>query len=371
MKNCLDRGVLQAYIDGELDIVEKKTVEQHLLICPDCRQALDVLKINDDFVFDKINDYKGYFENGLPSSGTAAEKNLRSGENSFKLKGVASLMRKYRNVAVAACIIFTLTACLTIKPVRAALSNALMIFRVEDMKTIRLSLHDLEEIRTQIESKAPEINMAKFGKIKLNGGEAENLTSDEIKSIPDFRVAFPKNLTGIIPDVGTVSSSTLDLKLKTANINSVLKSLGSRKLLPEELDGKVFHIHFSRVFKLKYHLGNERQVMLTQLKSPEVEVPGDVDVDELYNALIDLPVFPADLRNQLRSIRDWKNTLYLPVVNGETAEIRINGKKAFIHTSNRRRQRYTDLVWLDRGIIHTLSGNIEPAEAVNIAGSMK
>jgi hypothetical protein len=373
MKHCFDRGILQAYLDGELDIMERKAVEQHLLNCPDCRQTLDVLKANDDFAFAKIDGYKSYVETKLSSAGNAAQAGLRSGPNSFKLKGVVCLMRRYRNVAAAACIIIALTASVTIKPVRAALSNALMIFRVEDVKTIRLSLQDLEEIRARIESKAPEIDLAKFGKVKLNGGEMESLTVDETKKLPDFQVVFPQNLTGQIPDIGTVSSLTLDLALKTANVNSILQSLGSSKFLPDNLDGKVFRIHFSRVVNLQYSLGNQRQVRITQLKSPELFVPNDVDVDELYNALVELPVFPADLRSQLRSIRDWKNTLYLPVVDGkgEMTEVRLNGNKAFINTSNRHKRRYTSMVWLDQGIIHTLSGNIEPTEAINIAGSMK
>jgi hypothetical protein len=372
MKHCLDRGTLQAYIDSELDIAARKEVERHWLTCPDCRETLEELKSNDDFVFAKIKAYQSYFETELPASaGRVIQDEWRSGANSCHYKGAAYFMKRYRNTAAAVCLILVLTAGITIKPVRAAISNVLMIFRVEDVKTIRLSLQDLEEIRTQIESKAPEINMAKFGKIKLNGGEMEILTRDETKKLPDFQVTFPQSLAGAMPDIGTVSAVTLDFTLKTANVNQLLKTLGSRKYLPAELDGKAFRINFSRIVNLRYNLGNERRVKLSQFKSPEVLVPSDVNVDELYNALVDLPIFPADLRNQLRSIRDWKNTLYLPVVNGETAEIRINGKKTFIHTSNRRRQRYTDLVWLDRGIIHTLSGNIEPAEAVNIAGSMK
>jgi hypothetical protein len=371
MKHCLDRGTLQAYIDDELAIAARKDVEQHCLTCPACRQRLEEVKANDAFGFAKISAYRSCFATEpSASSDRAARDGLRTGANPLQGKGVVQFMRRYQNVAAAACFIFALTVGITIKPVRAALSNALLIFRVEDVKTIRLSLQDIEAIRTQIESKTPEINLTQFGKVRFQGGEPGSLTRDGAKDIKDFQVAFPE-LTGDIPDIGTVSPSTLDLTLKTANINSALKSLGGRKFLPEELDGRVFHIRFSRVVTIRYNLGNERQVTLTQFTSPEVEVPGDVNVDEVYDALAELPVFPENLRSQLRGIRDWKSTLYLPVTGNETTEVRINGHKGFINTTNRRGRYHTNMVWLDGGIIHTLHGNIGPAEAMNIAISMK
>ena len=38
---------LQLYIDGELDPLEKLIVEEHLLVCPPCRQVLNQFKIID------------------------------------------------------------------------------------------------------------------------------------------------------------------------------------------------------------------------------------------------------------------------------------------------------------------------------------
>jgi anti-sigma factor RsiW len=59
---CPDSGTIQAYIDGELDIKNKKEVENHIINCNDCTHLYKSLKSNDDFVFEKMTSYKNYNE---------------------------------------------------------------------------------------------------------------------------------------------------------------------------------------------------------------------------------------------------------------------------------------------------------------------
>lgn len=46
---CPDTGALQAYIDGELEIDSKKTIENHLGNREKCMEVLNKLKECDDF----------------------------------------------------------------------------------------------------------------------------------------------------------------------------------------------------------------------------------------------------------------------------------------------------------------------------------
>lgn len=374
MTKCLDQGVLQALIDGELELDGRKAAEKHLAVCPECRARFAVLKGNDDFVFAKLKSYQGWIAAKTAGSGRVVpQKCIRGDQKNVNPKGVLTMARKYQGIAVAAGVLITIAVCVTVQPVRAAFAKALMILRVEDIKSIEISLQDIEEIRRQIESKTPEINVAKFGKIRINGGERENITVAEARAIREFPVAFPRSLGDATPNINTVAAVSLDFVLKVANINSVLQSLGSRTLLPETLDGQVFHIDFSRAVNLEYKLPGDQQVRIMQLRSPEISAPQDVNVDELYAALVELPIFPADLRNQLRAIKDWKDTLYIPIVDDQLTEITVNGHKGFIGNGRLKRSRtqYTMVIWMDKGVINHLYGDINQAEALNIAGSMR
>lgn len=373
MKECMDQGILQALIDGELELETRKKAESHVAICSECSTRLANLRDNDDFTFSKIRNYQGWIEARTGRTVKNGAPGRMIVRKTFKVKEVFEMIRKYQSIAVVAGVLIAIAVCVTVQPVRAALTKALLVLRVEDVKSIKLSLQDIEAIRKQVESKAPAINVAQFGKIRMKGGEQENINIAEARQIEEFKVAFPQTLNYATPNIDTVSAVSFDLVLKTANINRVLQSLGNQTALPDSLDGQVFHIDFSRVVNLEYKLSADRHLKITQLRSPEITAPADVNVDELYNALVDLPIFPVNLRNQLRGIKDWKNTLYIPVVDNQMTEITVNGHKGFIGTvkQSRSKTQNTMVIWLDHGVIYTLDGNIDKGEALNIAGSME
>ncbi len=53
----LNKELLHEYMDGELNVLEAKLLEEHLKICPECRRELNQLKILDwDFRFHNYAD---------------------------------------------------------------------------------------------------------------------------------------------------------------------------------------------------------------------------------------------------------------------------------------------------------------------------
>ena len=87
---------------------------------------------------------------------------------------------------------------------------------------------------------------------------------------------------------------------------------------PAEVDGKTFRIDFSRQVMLSYNIEGKKNIGLTEIKAPEISVPQGVDVDALYASLVELPVLPENMQKQLKSIKDWKSTLYIPVMEKDT-----------------------------------------------------
>lgn len=369
---CPDTGILQAYIDCELEIEQKKDVENHISTCTKCSAAYNQLKDNDDFTFTKIKNYRQYCEENLIPPSVPARAENHKLNKLVSTKGVIDFMTKYKKFVAAACVALALTACITVQPVRSAIAGTLSIFRVENVKGINISLQDLRDIQTKIEMKESEINMDNLGKVKLDGGKKRSASVEEAESIPDFTVALPASLADTKPNVDIIEPATVSFTLAVDNVNSVLKSFGSTKLLPKSVDGKAFSANFSSQVYMNYKM-NDRQIAVTQLKTPEIIVPDGVNVDEIYSSLVELPILPNNLQTQLKSIKDWKNTLYIPVVESEMEEVDINGAKGYVSSdtnpeSNSIRSR---VIWYNKGVIYTVSGNISKDEILTIAKSMR
>jgi hypothetical protein len=156
------------------------------------------------------------------------------------------------------------------------------------------------------------------------------------------------------------------------NVNEIMKSYGASKLLPNDIDGKTFKIDFASMAAINYRI-NDKSIEIIQTKSPQVTVPEGVNVDEVYNAVVEMPIIPQNLQAQLKSIKDWKNTLYIPVVESKVTEVDINGAKGYIASdrSNSESTPHTQVIWYNKGVIYSVSGKIDSNEILNIAKSMR
>lgn len=367
---CPGNDILQAYIDGELEITIKKDIEAHIAGCDKCKSQLDVLKENDDFIFAKLKSYRQHFEESKVPYNTQPWG--RRPNIDIDNKGVYNHMLKYRRYVAAACAALVITTCITVEPVKAAIANALSIFRVENVKGINVTLEDLQQIQQKFSTGQGEVSLDKMGSINLQGGQKRTSSQEDVKNLPDIDVIFPAALSSAIPNVNIVEPATIGFTLNVKNVNEIMKSYGAAKLLPDNVDGKTFKVDFASQVNISYRI-NEKSVVITQTKAPEIIVPEGVNVDEVYNAVVEMPILPQNLQAQLRSIKDWKNTLYIPVLESEMTEVDINGVKGYMYSNkdNSENTPQSRVIWSNKGVIFVVSGKTDSDEILTIARSMR
>lgn len=370
---CFETGILQAYIDGELEIDIKKKLENHLAVCQKCKDQLDELKVNDDFVFEKITSYRQFtFDNAGPSVKTTAAEPKKLPDYSIE-KGAEGFMSKYKKLIVSACSIALVFTCLSFQPVRAAISNVLSIFRVENIQGIKFTLEDIQKIQKKLNNLESEVDMNKLGKINRTGGEIKQISLEEASKLAgDSSYLLPGELSSYTPQISTTAPSRLEFNLNVDDVNYLLKSFGAQKLLPESIEDKTFAVNFPRQFNIIYRIDN-KPIGIVRMESPEIEVPDGVNVDEIYDCLVDLPILPDNIKNQLKSIKDWKHTLYVPVVEEKSEEVDIKGCKGYLTTGTgtKTKQSYSSLIWYNNGIIYGIHGDIGKTGIINIAKSIR
>lgn len=160
-----------------------------------------------------------------------------------------------------------------------------------------------------------------------------------------------------------------EFRLEVDQANSLLKALGSTTLLPDTLKGKVFSITIPAGIHMEYVQNDGRRgFTLNQFATPEVKVPSGVDPRDLRSALLDLPILPGDLRNQLASIDDWQNTMVIPDAGqGKTEKLSVGGNDA-VYAQNM--NGFSHMMWVDKGVIYQLSGMMDRDNAVKVAESL-
>lgn len=362
---CPNDGKIQAYIDDELNETEMEEIERHISECEKCKKSYESLKSIDNFVFEKINDY------GNGESTSFNNKKSKYLEQEIYKKGEFNFMKRYKKTIIAASLGVVITSCVAVQPIRAAISNAVSIFRASDIKGINITLDDVKKLQKELESKTMDINIDSIGKVKQEGGEYKKVTLEDAKKEIPFNLYMPKNMEKRTPEnVNLVRATKIDFTLNVENINSLMKSLGGKKVFPVALDQKTFTLNLPDTLSMDYS-DEKSYITITESKVPEITGPSEENIKDVVDALSELPILPANIQKQLKGIKDWKNTLYIPNFEGSLEELDINGVKAFGHFENNGEYKNSRILFLKDGVLVGINGNIDRNEIIEIAKSMR
>lgn len=366
---CPDKGSWQAYLDDEVHSFEKKEYAEHMAHCKQCQETLEELSELEVWSGKCLTNYQKALNMELTKQ---APQQRKIQANKKKTGGYWMTSKLKRWTAVAASVL-VMTGMLSFSPVQEALADFLSIFRVQKIETVKLSPAEMEQMAQAIETKVGPVDLKQFGKMEVVEKPSQvNTTLAKAQAELPFAVKQPTYLPEGFSQTEKAFLSKkgkAELQLNVVQVNNLLKSLGSKTLLPETLEGKDFSIAVPAGVSLNFNKeADQNGFMLTQFATPEVVVPAGVDARDLRAALLDLPILPDDFRKQLASIEDWQNTMIVPDTGeGQMLKLSIAGNEA-IFTENA--NGYSNLVWVDNGVIFNINGRLAQEEAVKVAQSL-
>ncbi|HOV79484.1 MAG TPA: zf-HC2 domain-containing protein [Bacillota bacterium] len=375
MTVCCDEGTLQAFLDGEAVSGTRDEIEEHLQNCRSCRDLLGRLRENQSFTDARLD---GYVRSRAGAARSRSGGAPPAGRGSTRLrKGVFEMLSKYRMAAIAAAVVLALAVSLSFGSVRSAAGELLAVFRVEKVKTVSITPEDMTRIEKALREGAGEIGIENFGTIELKfEGTPGPVTLEEARAAADFPLklpaAFPDGFR--LQEINKNPEGTLNFTLDTESANRILRSFGSVKLLPGELNGKTFTVKAPVQFITAYAGPDNRRIFVGQSRSPELIAPVE-DVSAVRDALLALPFLPENLRSQLASIGDWQHTFVIPDFNGTSREVDVAGSQGvFIGSSaggTGDREFSGSLIWQKAGTVYMVGGSVTLEQALEIASSMK
>ncbi|ADQ41092.1 hypothetical protein Calkr_1599 [Caldicellulosiruptor acetigenus I77R1B] len=355
---CYSEGKLQELIDGVLSKEESLQVKKHLLVCRKCRKLYNELKKTNEFVSMKI------------------QKVLNSTANNKK-GGLLGMLNKNRKVVLTATLAVIFLVSIIFTPFGKALSDALRIFRASSVEPIAITISDLQEIESKLQqiNANSTIDLKQFGKIQFKSSEnhsiyVESLNSAEFESAKNIfkkynitpdEIAYlwqKENIKSMM--INENPNIELEFRLDIDKVNQLLKSLGSKTLLPQALDQKEFVLTMEGALNLMFYpVKNSEEskkstvYMIPSLeigivKVPKLTTPVELDKVKIYETIANLPFVPNNIRSQLLSIKDPFSTLPIPVNKDEYdyKKVSIAGNDGLIvyHKNN---PNDSTIVWVD------------------------
>ncbi|MBS3975851.1 MAG: zf-HC2 domain-containing protein [Syntrophomonadaceae bacterium] len=335
---CPKEGVLQAYLDGELDVDMAVRVAGHLALCAACRERIHDL-------------------NGLAGSTTAALEYYRretaSTERTVRMPRVSNLpchyqsptkarrfvnmIERYKWFIGAAVSVLVLTVFLSWAPGRSLAAQFLNIFRMEKIHVVEITPEDMAQLAKLldgiegIDGPVGEVDIRNFGRVRVehppDAAWIVEADPTQVESLSGLSLNLPATLAGrerteIIIEKPPVITFTPDVE----NLNNYLRT-HSNVLLPRDLAGQSITFNIPPLVRAQY--GQTGQgFAIYAARALTIEAPQDFDLASLRQALLRLPFLPENLRRQLADIEDWRHTLPIPETRAMgVTEVSVNGNQ--------------------------------------------
>lgn len=371
---CYEDHLLLAYLDGELKS-EGMAVESHLRECDQCQARMRALANDQQYLEGVLSEHTEEIElgNAFKEESWIRLKFRLTPNKGRRPKTTAFGIGKTQRRLVAAAVVVLLIGSLSLGSVRGAVADLLSVFRVDKIETIAISPQEMAQIDEAISTGIGTIDIDNFGTIKVDGPEetAWDCTVVEAQDHLDFRIISPALEGYGEPQARIKKYANKSLTLNVAGINSIIRGLGGTQLLPPELDQQTIALAMSPQLFLNYNQPGLPSLSMVQMRSPELAVPGKVEVEKVRDALLSLPFWPEGIRQQLAGINDWRHTMVIPeTVNSQPVTVRGNQGIIWNDPEPASRSSCTTVLWSENGVIYSISGPLPLEQILEIAEGM-
>lgn len=334
----IHRSRLRAYADGELGIAEREQVAEHLAGCAPCRDRLAALHAEDAALDARLRPLApGPLD--APQRERALARLLEqekdrgftpvTGGNMF---GNTTLSKGWQRALTGIAVVVALAVALAFAPVRAAASEFLAIFRLEQITVLPISASQIERIERIDEKLGDDFMPGRTETLVEPGDPQHPATLDEAESMAGFALRSPADYPepdDIVVRGEMVFAATPDVELMRELFEAAELS---PDLVPEEIDGQTFVFHEPKsVVQMWNDEEGAEALMVAQMPSPLVDYPEAIDEDALATAMLQLLGYSPDEAAAFASSIDWSTTLVLPIPTSDVDfhEVMVDGAEGF------------------------------------------
>jgi len=235
-----------------------------------------------------------------------------------------------RNILIMGAFTVAFASVAFVKPVQSFALDALSIFRVSNVKTIEISMADLQEgmksiyklkedLKGKTFSDEPVINVISEPKPVMKPLKAAN-------EFEAFKLRLPKALESENSKISAIDSSEMKFTVNVDSANEMLTDLKSPKKLSNKLNNVELKMKSAAAAFVQYD-----DILFFATQKSYLDGPQSVK-GELHDVILNLPFIPSHLRGELSDIDDNSSDIYLPFLQGFGREVDLGGKSGYIYT---------------------------------------
>jgi hypothetical protein len=175
------------------------------------------------------------------------------------------------------------------------------------------------------------------------------------------------------PHIQVIPADEIRFTFDKTKAHAYFQSTGHPEVsLPDKFDGATLIVSMPAAALLQYGAPDQRSSLVVgQAGELAVGVEGKASLDELRDFLLGLPGLPPDTAAQLRSIKNWRETLPIPIpadkVHWQTAT--FGGSQGLLLNDNS--GALSAAIWQADGRLYGLAGSLKATDLQRVAASLR
>ena len=376
--NCLSESALRAYHDGELTRASGAEAEAHLPVCARCREQLQKISETAGRVRERL-DLLDASDSGAPIDPHAALASFRAqhGDDEERAPILQRLLeRRWRPAWALGALGAILLVSLAFPLGRGLAQRILATLRVERVQPVRFDTTSFDENRP-LQRMLSQLISDKI--VIITDEKSQKVaTLAEASRLAGFHVRVPHGLPDT-PLFDVEGQHAFRTTIDRARLQDILDQSGRPDLLlPATIDGETMSFQVPRGVRVQYGecAGHPPQTfnctMLVEVPSPIVNVPADLNLEQLAEIGLQLAGMSAAQAREFCQTVDWKSTLVLPITPAVRSyeTVTVDGVQGTLMTPAARRGPGSVVIWVKDGIIYCLAGPGGSSEAIALADSL-
>lgn len=390
---CPTPGVLRAVLDGTQEAVSP-ALGEHVRQCARCQRVLHQLEAAaevarrvtelaaPDDVADPALAYQRWQQRvDAARTDQLAERHESQGGRPMRI--VEQFRVRLAAVGVVAVALLALLVAVT--PLGAVADEFVNRFRVQQFAAITVPMDMVSSFATQADMISPEQRdqlhqelerLAQFTTTFQEGSVRTVDSLDEAAGVlgrePATPGHLPEPLAGVVPRFMVGDAGTTAVTIDVARAQTFLEGIGLHfASLPDPVVSPTVTVtlHVPASVAQVYERG-DRTLVVGEMDSPELILPETIDPELLREDLLSLPGLPPDLVAQIRAVRDWRETLIIPVpADAITRQVTLHGVSGLLIESP---QDGTAVVlWQKDGVLHAVGGTFDGETVLAVAESVR
>lgn len=219
---------------------------------------------------------------------------------------------------------------------------------------VGVSQSDINQIQQALQTSGVQrIDLKRYGSVQVtggNGGAQQNLSLAQASKLAGYPIKILPGFDAKRDSLSYTPGYGMVFRLNVSAINGLIATLGGKIQFPVSVNEQPISVQVPQQI---YENVGQPEMSLSILRIPTVQVPDSVNMNQVRQALMDLPLLPSDIRQSLATASNWQDNLYV-AEGGTVTNMTVNGYSAVLQSLPGGQAR--TIMWLEKGTVYRLSG---------------